>query len=299
MLITLLLPSLVSARREAQRTYCLASLHQLATASAAYSQDDLQGQMIAAPRNADSVALIDGIYDYGGTDSTVEDPASALHELWGSKGPNSATARPINRLLFGVGMAPDPKIFRCPGDFGWVEAPDAPRSLTYTGFIGQPFWRATGTSYRANASRAADVEVEPPLNAPLSYYRGLAGVHSMGPYLRPSTRYPRSSELVLYSESIMWEALWNSPAILGGLGTDLPGWHGRMGRFNASFSDGHARTVKLTRRSVEPAVIMGSKADESGGYGRTLWERGESWRFDTMPEPLIADRSSVETPEGG
>src|SRR5262249_50096774 len=77
LIIALLMPSLVAARIEAQRTVCLANLHQLAVAALTYSQDDSKAQCIAAPMNANTVALIDALYDYGGTSASLDDPNNA------------------------------------------------------------------------------------------------------------------------------------------------------------------------------------------------------------------------------
>lgn len=280
LLIAILLPSLSGARHEGRRAFCLSSLRQLAMASSAYSQDDRFAQQVAAPPNADSVGLIDGIYDYGGDNASPDEPDSPLLTIWGPTSPNKAADRPINRTMFGMtGGIPNSKVFRCPGDEGWVEAPRQPRSVAYTGFIGQPFWKATGTSYRANACRASAGNA-PDLNAPLSAYLGLQGIYSMGPYLRHASKMPKVSELILYCESIMWEALWNSRAIDGEGVADFPGWHGRMTNFNVAFYDGHVSTVQLTKDNpfFEP--------------NQRLWERGPGWQFDAMPEKLLTDRAN-------
>lgn len=277
LIIAILLPSLASARQESQRAFCLSSLRQLGMASSAYSNEDRFAQMLSAPHNADRVALVDGIYDYGGESCSVDSGDTALMSVWGSESPNRAENRPINRMLFGGPPAPgQARLFQCPGDFGWVEAPGEPRSLAYTGFIGQPFWKCTGTSYRANCCRAS-AGLPAMINAPLTYYEGLQNVFSMGPYLRSASRLTQVSDLVLYCESIMWEALWNSRAIDGHGVADLPGWHGRMTSFNAVFFDGHARGASLSANNTE--------------FGDELHERGPDWRFDTLPEPLIPDKA--------
>ncbi len=285
LLIALLLPSLSAARRESQRVVCLTSLRELAAAAGAYAQSDAKGLIVAAPANADNVALVDGLYDYGGSSAGGEDPTAARLSVWGPNSPNRAENRPLNRMLFGNG--PDPRgyrAFQCPGDDGWVEAPGQPRSVMYTGFIGQPFWQATGTSYRANAARAAAIGHEPPVDASLDYYRLLTEVWSMGPYLRGASQMPGTAELILFCESVMWNALWNSRAIDGKPIVDVPGWHGRWALFNVAFVDGHGATVPLTKDNTE--------------FGEYLWERGPGWQFDTMPHPLLPDHSGSAPPGG-
>lgn len=278
LLIALLMPALVSARQDARRVFCMNNLHQLGILAQTYAQDDPKAQAIAVPNNGNFVALIDGIYDYGGQSASLDDVFHNAMTVWGPDSPNSAANRPLNRLLYGPNAEPpSSNPFTCPGDEGWVEVPDSPRSVTYSAFIGQPFWRATGTSYRANACRAAYTGSAPGPDAPLSAYEDLRGVFSMGPYLRSATTVTNVSQVVLFCESIMWQALWNSGPSYGEGITDLPGWHGKMTRFNAAMYDGHARTFTLTKDNTE---------FEPNGL---LIERGPEWKFDTYPEPIIPD----------
>jgi len=285
LLIALMLPSLTSARQEARRMYCLANLHQLAVLAQTYSQDDPDGQSIAVPHNGNAIALIDGLYDYGGPSASLDrfdDPAMSI---WGPDSPNNAGMRPLNRLLFGGDVSESESgIFKCPGDEGWVSVPDNPRSVTYGAFLDGPFWRATGTSYRANACRAAHGDA-PRGDAPLSAYEDLTNIYSMGPYLRGGSKVTNVSQVVLFCESIMWQALWNSSDI--GDEPDainLPGWHGKMTRFNAAMYDGHATTFTLERYQTQ----FSPTGD--------LIERGPEWQFDCFPEPLIPDPPGMQLP---
>jgi type II secretory pathway pseudopilin PulG len=275
--IALMMPALVSARHEARRVVCLNNLHHLGILAQTYAQDDPRAQAVAVPYNGNEVALVDGIYDYGGNSASLDNPHDAAMTVWGPTSPNAGPNRPLNRLLFGPNAGePNSKLFNCPGDEGWVNVPDNPRSVAYSAFIGQPFWRATGTSYRANACRAAaGVSTAP--DAEWYTYVGLEDVFSMGPYLRSGSKIGNVSQVILFCESIMWQALWNSAENFGEGIADLPGWHGRMTRFNAALYDGHAATLTLTKDNTD-----------FNPYG-VLRERGPEWHFDTFPEPLIPD----------
>jgi len=278
LLVSLLMPSLVSARQEARRVYCLNNLHQLGILAQTYSQDDPNAEAIAVPHNANFVALIDGIYDFGGNSGSLDNPLDPAMSIWGPDSPNAARLRPLNNLLYGFDMVEaDTRLFQCPGDEGWVDVPDTPRSVAYSSFIGQPFWRSTGTSYRANACRAA-AGGAPGADSPLEAFEGLTNIFSMGPYLRSGSKVRNVSQMVLFCESIMWQALWNSSEGYGEGIADLPGWHGRMTRFNAAMYDGHATMFTLSKDNTQ-----------FGPNDQQLLERGPEWQFDTEPEPLIPD----------
>src|SRR5262249_2514450 len=70
--VSLLMPSLVSARQEARRVFCLNNLHQLGILAQTYSQDDPDAEAVAVPQNGNFVALIDGLYDYGGSSGSLD-----------------------------------------------------------------------------------------------------------------------------------------------------------------------------------------------------------------------------------
>ncbi len=276
-LMSVLMPALSGAKNEGQKAKCVANMANLCKAGAAYAVDHADtGAMLAMPawwRNVED----SGFYDYGGGNGEKDGEGE-----WGYQegGRRDASIRPLNRFMFGPGITgnDDFSQFQCPGDTGWVDAPfyatDSWRSQWKT----RPFWQSTGTSYRANAARAG--------NGVTTY--------SMSPYARPVTRIPAPSETLLYSETIHWLARWNtvsaSEDVTGGTGqppATIRGWHGKMGRFNIGFVDGHAGTIVMDKDGMDPGLGYGHELDPELSQ---LWTRGpgpQRWRIDTRREPLI------------
>ena len=278
LLISILLPALSAARNQGLRAKCLSNLAALGKISAAYATDHQDGNSILAVpawwRDVDD----HGFYDYGGADGRSDGRGQ-----WGYQKPlgrRAATKRPLNHYLYGTNMGDnsDFRVFRCPGDFGWVDAPFYSNSSWRSQWKTRSFFESTGTSYRANAARA-DRD---------------GRTLSMSPYFQPVNRIPVPSETMLYSESIHWLARWNtvsaSEASFKGTGADpvtIPGWHGRPGRFNLGFVDGHASTIRMDKNGMDP---MRSPVDPIDSGFAHLWTRGpgpQRWRIDTRKESLM------------
>ena len=117
---------------------------------------------------------------------------------------------------------------------------------------------------------------------------------SLSPYGRPVSRIPAPSETLLYSESIHWLARWNTVSAsknpnqgTGAPPATLPGWHGKLGRFNIGFVDGHASTIMMDMNGMDLAMHAQNPPEPDYIH---LWTRGpgpQRWRIDTFREDLI------------
>ncbi len=277
LLIALLLPALSGAKQEAGRAKCIANMKQLCDSTMAYAVDHPEADpALVVPSWWSERAGDSGFYDYGGGNGRQDGLGQ-----WGlhGAGRRSAGARPLNQFIFGAELTGDEdySLFQCPGDFGWVEAPFYAASWPAQ-WRTRPFHASTGTSYRANAARAARAE----------------RIFSMSPYLRPVTRIPAPAETLSYSESIHWLARWNTTSASQDAYTPtgmppmtIPGWHGKPGRFNIGFADGHAAWILMDRAGMDPGLGANHPLDPGDSQ---VWTRGpgpQRWRIDIRREPLI------------
>jgi prepilin-type N-terminal cleavage/methylation domain-containing protein/prepilin-type processing-associated H-X9-DG protein len=276
-LISVLMPTLAAARNEGSKAKCIANLKQLGTLGASYAADYAEtGAMLAVPPWWKAVDD-HGFYDYGGGPGEEDGRGDTGYAATGMRAPR---LRPLNRYVFGPNTTDkgDFGMYQCPGDFGWVDAPFYSSSSWRDQWKTRPFFLSTGTSYRANCARASDGYT----------------TWTMSPYFRPVSRIPAPAETMLYSESIHWLARWNtvsaSTDALGGTGTPpatIPGWHGKLGRFNICFVDGHASTIMMDMNGMDPGWPYVDPPAPSYTY---MWTRGpgpQRWRIDTFPEALI------------
>ncbi|MCZ6684330.1 MAG: prepilin-type N-terminal cleavage/methylation domain-containing protein [Planctomycetota bacterium] len=276
LLISILLPSLSAARNQGKRMKSLANLHGIGSAATAYSVDDPLDFLLPVPiYYGEDPFGYDGFYDWGGMTGCYDDNINGGGEWgWGPSSRRTADVRPMNTYLLGLsGMTKDAKgleLYKAPGDTGWAEAPFYATGSWASEWKTRPFWQSVGTSYRANCARAGSATT----------------TWSMSPYFRPATRMEAVSDVILFMESIMWLARWNTEEQQGaGNGATIPGWHGKLGKFNVVFVDGHSATVKLDKYGLDPEP----PDSMDPGYSQ-LWTRGpgpERWRMDTRREPLI------------
>ncbi len=241
LLISILLPALSGARNEGTKAKCLANLSNLCKVGAAYAVDNTDnGAMLAMPTWWKTGGFTDtsGFYDYGGGNGMEDGQGAFGYQALSQR---DCRNRPLNQYVFGVaGVSAnsDFSMFQCPTDFGWVDAPYYATDSWRPEWKTRPFWRSTGTSYRANAARAV-----------------LGSTYStISPYAQPVTKIPAPSETVLYSESIHWLGIWNSTSFADRNGSSpatIPGWHGKMGRFNIGFVDGHAGVISMEKSGVD------------------------------------------------
>ncbi len=272
LLIGLTVPGLTGARAQAKRVRCLANLHALSSATAAYAADDPRDQALPVHPIADLNELHDeGFFDYGGTTGSAN--------VWGGKrfGPHSergASTRPLNHLLFTSVDTESASfdVFRCPSDLG---IPDGGHTLNRRFWDipmrVQPMFVSVGTSYIGNAYRARTLLSE---SSARPYV-------SIGLFLRSQSNVPAPSSTVLLSEAVMWYNA-TAPGYSGRIGWQrLAGWHsGTEPEYNVAFADGHSQRVTVRTETLSG----GSDAIYDGLYFRT-----GKFRFDCFPAPPIED----------
>lgn len=250
-LMALLLPALTGARQEGAKAKCLANMHALGQALAAYSTDDERGYTSPIHPKAETSWFYDGEYEYGGdTGMLVYGHDDFRREK-----------RILNRYVFGDAGSIDLKLFGCPSDQGVPRAPvDFDAYFFHRELIGRTVLEVTGTSYR--------------LNNHIDFLRRTEFTqHFYGPYFRPKTRVPNPAETVILEEAATEVAKWNTSDHV------TVGWHGKANRFNVSFVDGHADSIHVAGQT--------DFSDEFPDY----WVlRGPGWRMDCYPDRPVLDR---------
>lgn len=273
MLLALSVGGLAGAREKARETKCLANLHQILIASAAYSSEDARAQLIPVHPFADrDTTYRDGWMDYGGYggDGQVADG------MFGPTGVYADHTRPLNRTLVGDERT---SVYRCPSDSGLRGG-----GLSGSVHIKHPALElsvadALGTSYISNGAR--------------DFYGGFPAAMpipptwSVGPYLRSSGNIPAPVETILVCEATFL------PSICGpAMSPNEPnyaveikapqGWHQRE-RFSTGFCDGHAVAIEAR----EGEVLRSREIWQ--GENWQIMTRGRGFRWDCVPAPPIRD----------
>lgn len=248
-LLAVAAPALSSARAEGMRARCLANMYALGQGMATYSVDDPRDYSTPVHFKAEVNWYWDGEYEYGG--KTGLDLFAVPDFI--------AENRGLNRTLFGDPAGGQFDVFRCGGDQGIRPAP-----VNFEPYFLQPKYDAlstfdvVGTSYRLN--NHIDFLSKTP------YFK-----YFYGPYLRPRTRIPQPSEVVLLEETAAEVAKWNDPSVAS------PGWHRRSNMYNVAFADGHVGTIRL--------------AGQNDTSPPDYWIlRGDGWRMDCYPQQPVLDR---------
>jgi len=324
LLISILLPSLENARRQAKQTACLSNLKGVGTSSRVYSADDSSG--IAIPvhalqfqQEADNPSHI-GTYEWGGK-AGIGDPGWVpgsggaeffLTSRFGTKAGFGPSSRPLNDILYTGGFpdyskkgptgkfnpdgaAADTKLeldlFKCPADDG---PPRGAHCADWIRNTDRSSYDHFGTSYACNQFYISWVSGGP--------------IWSNSPYLRPISRVASPSRTLYYEENIgrlVWQTKREKEdcrAVLGEEGIDpgptkvVRGWHGQDWTYNRSFVDGHAASQR---------VIIEGTEDRNGYFEHYRTElvypddeaeqnrmvcvivRGPGWQKDTLPAPPI------------
>ncbi len=279
LLISILLPSLENARRQAKQLVCLTNLKAIASSGRVYEADDPSGwgipvhPMQYSQDQANPTYV--GAYEWGGKSGSgrtgfVPGPISgdnaALTSKYGTRAGFGPATRPMNDILYPAGFAEsgvranryqeledsklDLPLFRCPADDGPPRGAHCPDWISHPG---KSSYDNFGTSYASNVFmvRASD---------------GSGCLQSNSPYLRPVSRIPSPGRTVFYEENIgrwAWgvrrepcQADGIKPGLDPGPTKVIRGWHGRDWTFTRAFVDGHAETQRV--------IIEGTEDDQ--GY---------------------------------
>ncbi len=312
LLISILMPALSSARNEGAKVKCLANLREHSKFAQMNGVDTEKGVMHVehefvmqnnvtpspnVPGSEDGLLTVgekwmgDGDHDWGGASGM---DVKFRQSQFGTTA-KGAQGRYMNRLAFGANHTDteDFRLFQCPGQDGMVRnvgscLPPTPGAAG-TGnldYYVQSMFQAVGNSYMGDyywLKIHGLAEFEPDI------YR------MFGAFRRPSSLFPDPSQALMYWESRFMQAMMNTTEIgqmsLGSIQagvspTTVPGSHGKLGRFNATFADGHAANLKLTKKGD---MFRSIKQNPSDTLWRLRW-RGQGWKYDNFPAPTIGQR---------
>jgi len=290
LLISILLPSLDAARRQAKQATCLSNIKNIATSSQVYSADDPQGWGI--PVHPLQYAQCEeqqrgemctkptfiGAYEWGGKSGIGRpgfiDYPGILGSKYGTAAGFGPATRPMNQILYKDGLtdAFDEErgfdriraqldtelqldLFRCPGDDGPPRGAHCPDWVANTD---RSSYDHFGTSYASNVFM-------------IQARGGVVGpgfeINEMGsnsPYLRPTSRVPTPARTIYYEENVgRWAWACKRERCDGSLnGLVLPGvdpgptksvrgWHGKPWTYNRAFVDAHAEYQRVYFEGTE------------------------------------------------
>ena len=315
LLISILLPALANARRQAKESVCRSHNSALAKSSNIYAEGDLHNWIIPVhplqfqqPPNDPTFI---GAYEYGGKSGignpqfmSSEHPAMSKYGSIAGFGPDT---RPLNAIFFSGGLSNHQQtggdrytgammdtrleldIFSCPGDSGppqgghcdhWCESENS----SYDHF---------GTSYAANVFMIGNRD-------------GSGNMRSNSEYLRPLSRVPSPTRTLLYEENIgrwAWAAREDPCSWIDGVdvgpSNSLPGWHGKDWTYIRSFMDAHAERQQIIEKTEENGyfhhyrveILWTPEAGETIHPDQEAQQciivRGNGWAKDTLPNPTI------------
>ncbi len=283
LLLSILLPSLSSAREQGKKVKCLANLNNLAKSMYQYANDDSAEQLIpihynmTVPRPKWDAKTVQWfawggrsgqrafLYTVGGgwfLDDTSPDPtAEALPDY-------AASRRPLNLYMFGdvgPGDAKRMEWFHCPSDTGYPDNPyidDSPPANAE-----RPCYDTLGNSYRASMASWGIGE----LNS------ASEGAFALGPWGHRLTTLVDTGRLVLLGEPT-WFNMIGQDLRGGAAEVRVDGWHKQKMVGNLAFCDGSARATKAEKAQLIDTAAMGIDPEAAD----TL-HRGSSYRLDVYP----------------
>ncbi len=325
LLISMLLPSLASAREQAKKLKCLANQKDLASAMGGYSIEDAGENLIPihwrgldyndAPTIPYGRTFV-GPNEWGGRGGNPAMVTSLQHryqftQQW-DLGPGD---RPLNHYLFknlqnAVGDTLDDRVgsdarldlpvFQCPSDQGW---PGGQVGLGMTRLASQPFgwdpearhYDLMGNSYRIHCLWADA--------GGIARGEGFSSsvIYTLAPYMRPSSQIPSTARTVLISEGNAYLTdLWNRPEHASsvnemGLGSGVTvadfwatGWHGEFQTYLAAFADGHAGIMQ--QDLVDDVVVQ---FPPNPNDSATEFSRGPKKQVGSRPEWIVTPTANA------
>jgi len=305
LLVAILLPSLSAAKQEGQRAKCLTNLRQHSqfgamnatqdTKERMHTEHDITGEdaMTEPTFNGSGHWMGAGDHDWGGGNGT-----NPRFMTIGMPGADAAAESPsgrfMNKLMFGSSMTgnEDFSLFKCPGEDGLIGTAQAGLPQGDTGVSAtvlsdyvQSVYKATGNSYQGDFFGYKDH----------AWDNTGAVARRFGAYRRPVSLFRDSGKALLFWESRFIQALGNSTEMgtsglstwsgvtLGSTPMQIPGQHGKSGKFNVTFADGHASTVAANKKGTmhKPSEFMNTTI-----YWKTCWSADE-WRYDNHPTTTV------------
>lgn len=295
LLISILLPSLQSAREEGKKATCLANLRSLAQGFAGYSSEDRKEHAVPVHQQQVSTLLGEGFtgsgywavrgaenHAFGGRTPIVPFPTegSPITIMQDENGRWSARTRPLNRYIYGKTSSSDSlnmPLYRCPSDSGPPHSPFI-RDVWSPTCNGIPYYDFFGNSYRTNPSGVFYVAGQ-----------GKAGAVSSGSFGHRISTLQNTSRLTSIMEPSFYSMVLQ--AAIDSLPPELliRGWHKKVMLSNVGFVDGSARTARamdLDRFTVPICRAMGF---DTLTFRPADWpaflRRGQGWQMDCYPVP--------------
>lgn len=230
LLISILLPSLESARQQAKRVTCTAHIKGIATTSRVYEADDPNGWGIPVhPKQYDqcpgqlqgqtcSTPMFIGAYEWAGKSGVGRDTfmtgapdPSGLNSKYGSKAGFGPSTRPMNEILYPGGFKDafvsgrfdrlqgerdqtlELDLFKCPGDTGPPRGAHCPDWIFNTE---RSSYDHFGNSYAANIFMiwTPGGQLTPAFET--------SEMGSNSPYMRPTSRIITPARTLYYEENI-------------------------------------------------------------------------------------------------
>lgn len=313
LLISILLPSLENARKQAKQSACLAHIKNIATSSRVYEADDPSGWGIPVhplqyKQMEDNPSFV-GAYEWGGKSGVGETgfiagPQGMLTSKYGTWAGFGPSTRPMNWILYPGGFKDnlypsknrpgaerdaelDLALFFCPADDGPPRAAHCPGWLLESETSSYDYF---GNSYSANVFMTSNM--------------GGGPMNSNSPYMRPTSRVPTPARTLYYEENIgrwAWSAKRETcdfiqPGVDPGPTKVIRGWHGKDWTYNRAFVDGHAETQRVYIEGTEDAsgyglhyrteIVFPNDTIKQESF-RCIIVRGDGWQKDTLPSPYI------------
>ena len=295
LLISILLPSLASAREQAKSSRCMANLRDIAGASIAYANDDASGWLVPFVPNVPDGETDEGLRHISGmrnammgksgthdeADFTFPNAGTDLssgYPMWSTKNGFGPGVRPLNSNLFrsvphaGMRWAEiqamseqearqDERlnwpVFRCPSDVGYQAGKDGKAGIVLGGDIRSKHWGV----YRGSKP-VYDIVGTSYCTDSVLYGAG-SDISSGGPFLRKYDEFPTPSRVTVYLDNNgFYACIWNNfMAGQTNAGHTKFGRHGVNRRHNTAFGDGHAApTLYEVRTDVvactDPNVVV-------------------------------------------
>lgn len=302
LLISILVPTLNSAREQAKTIVCLANLKGIATAGNIYAADDRAEMSLPVHPLVGAVDGAVGEYEWGGRSGRGEplsgsDPVSSI---WGTQQGRGPATRPLNRIVYSGGFA-DYRNNAGPNQINWINdmngSLDVFRCPSDRGYRGYHFdtWKNSGLSsydHYGNSYVAA------------ALWLGIAGpgcrLNSNSAFLKPMSRIVTPPRTIYFLENcgrFAYRTTMGTPEdgdcmslcsdVIADAGKVVKGWHRKPWKFQASFVDGHAQTITMSGH-LAPAPQLtkypawsGQKTDHD--FWSCMIVRNKGWQLDTLP----------------
>jgi prepilin-type N-terminal cleavage/methylation domain-containing protein len=310
LLISILIPSLQSAREQGKRAKCLANMKAIATGIHTYSADDSRNisfpvqpvygstapELVNVPSNE---YLYITWWTWGGRDAVepwaITGGGNAPRDKWvreydaqvppqlqatGLEGRGKMYAahhRPLNRTLYPRGVTAtgrdrfDLPLFQCPSDTGYPATNrDVGEEVDDSVVLKVPLYDGLGNSYRASFASIGS--------------SGGTGRRwlTAGPAAHRLDSIPTPSETIWFGEPLFFNMIGANGALPSSRSTlHLVGWHKKRTTDNLAFVDGSARYTEVGLRvDFDTQTLEQMGAD---GNGAAFLRRGPNYRLDVYP----------------